>query len=95
MAGEWTSSVVIVDKSNTKGDTKSSGKSMNARTVFHGRMCVDALTSLFDFTSHSSTFHRTEIIQITTLEIELQWLVHLCATSPILSLRNLPTYIVN
>jgi len=35
---------------------------------------------------------RTEIIQITTLEIELQFLHQLCGSSPILSLRTLPTY---
>jgi len=74
-----------LDGSNTEGDTKSSGKGMNARTVFtdvcvlvhshhsfilhhillqtfHGRMCVGALTSHFDFKSQFSTLYRTKII---------------------------------
>jgi len=46
MVGECTSSVIILDASNTESDTKSSGNGMNARTVSHRRMCVDALTSL-------------------------------------------------
>jgi len=66
MASECTSSVIILDASNAESDTKSSGKCMNARTVFPGPMYADALTSLFDFTSHSSTsFSRTYVCRCT------------------------------
>jgi len=66
----------------------------NLLQVFHGRICVGVLTLLFDFTLHSSALNRIEIIQRTTLEIKLQWLLKLCGTSPILSLRTLPIYII-
>jgi len=66
MVGECTSSVIIFDESNADKDTKSTGKGMNARTVFHGRMCVDALTPLFNFSSDSTTsFSRTYVCRCT------------------------------
>jgi len=62
MMGECTSSVIILDESNAESDTKSTVKGMNARSVFQRRMCVNTLTSLFDFTSRSSTsFSRTYV----------------------------------
>jgi len=70
MSGECTSSVIILDGTNAESDTKSSWKGMNARTIFHGRMCVDALTSLFDFTSHFSTsFSRTNVCWCTHITL--------------------------